>query len=208
MNITQEKETNKTKKVRRPRKLPIIITQQEFEKLFAAEKDKNYRLAFLLAFEGGLRISEIVGLQNKDKSWRIKPLSSEQIDLQAHTIKVIGGKGLKDRIVPLPKRFNETALKLLPLRFSRRALQAHTTKMGNKILGKKIHFHSLRHGFASFLVTKRPLHEIQMLLGHSRLDTTGLYLHANPEKAVEGARDAFADWSSPRNICRILRAKR
>jgi hypothetical protein len=30
-----------------------------------------------------------------------------------------------------------------------------------------------------------------MLAGHSRLDTTGIYLHANPKEAVEGARDVF-----------------
>jgi len=37
----------------------------------------------------------------------------------------------------------------------------------------------------------RPLHEIQMLMGHSRLDTTGIYLHANPRQAIEGAQNVF-----------------
>jgi len=61
-----------------------------------------------------------------------------------------------------------------------------------KLLNKKISFHSLRHGFGSHLASMgRPIHEIQMLMGHSRMDTTGIYLHANPKAAVEGARELF-----------------
>lgn len=173
------------------KRLPKIISQEDFEKIFKAEHDKSYKLAFLLGFEAGMRISEIVGLEITGQ-WKIKPLAPEQIDLQGHTIRVVSGKGGKDRIVPLPDRFNTNALKLLPLDKSRRALQGRITELGKKVLGKEITFHTLRHGFASHLVGKgRPIHEVQMLLGHSRLDTTAVYLHANPKEAVEGARDVF-----------------
>jgi integrase/recombinase XerD len=174
-----------------PQRLPQIITQEEFEKLFSAEKKKEYRLAYLLGFEAGMRISEIVGLKGADGSFIINPLSKSQVDLQGHTIKVIGGKGKKDRIVPLPKRFNENALGLLPLQFGRRVLQWRIKKLSSKILNKPIHFHTLRHGFGTHLAQTRPIHEVQALMGHSRLDTTGIYLHTNPVKAVEGARDSF-----------------
>ena len=174
-----------------PRRLPTIITQEEFEKLFAAEKKKVYKLAYLLGFEAGMRISEIVGLKGADGSFIINPLSKSQVDLQGHTIKVIGGKGKKDRIVPLPKRFNENALSLLPLQIGRRAIQWKISRLAEKVIGKKIHFHTLRHGFGTHLAQTRPIHEVQALMGHSRLDTTGIYLHTNPVKAVEGARDAF-----------------
>jgi len=173
-------------------KIPAIITQEEFEKIFEAETNKEYKLAFLLGFESGMRISEIVGLKNKDGNWKINPLDKPQIDLQGNTIKVVGGKGKKDRIVPLPKRFNKNALSLLPLKKSRRALEWKIKKLGLKVLNKPIHFHTLRHGFGSHLAgANRPLHEIQMLMGHSRLDTTGIYLHANPKQAIEGSREAF-----------------
>lgn len=168
------------------KRLPKIISQEEFEKIFAAEKNKEYKLAFLLGFEAGLRISEIVGWKDK-----IKPLASEQIDLSGNTIKILG-KGGKERIVPLPNRVNTNALKLLPIKLSRRALQWEIKKLGREILNKDISFHTLRHGFGSHLAGKgRPLHEIQMLMGHSRLDTTGIYLHANPKQAVDGAKAAF-----------------
>ena len=172
-------------KVRKPKKLPTIITKEEFEKIFYAETDKNYKLAFLLGFEAGMRISEIVGYKDK-----VPKLTPDRID--DVSIRIISGKGGKDRIVPRPKRLNEHALKLLPLKISRRAIQWEITRLGVKILNKQITFHTLRHGFCSHLVNQgRPLHEVQMLAGHSRLDTTGIYLHANPKDAIDKAREVL-----------------
>lgn len=175
------------------RKLPKIISQEEFEELYKAvqklnhKKKNQYKLAILLGFEAGLRISEIVGLGD-----RIKPLTKQMVDLKENKIRIESGKGQKDRIVPLPKRVNKTVLKLLPLTIKRRTLQHFITNLGKKVLKKHITFHTLRHGFGTHLAGQgRPLHEIQILMGHSRLDTTGLYLHANPKAAIEGARDVF-----------------
>ena len=47
------------------KKLPTIITQEEFEKIFTAETNKEYKLSFLLGFEAGMRISEVVGFKDK-----------------------------------------------------------------------------------------------------------------------------------------------
>ena len=202
------------------KKLPNFITKEEFEKLFEAVRKKEqkaksnswkttlrkYRLAMLLAFESGLRISEIVGYKGKSrrkekvngnptdkvivKDVNIPPLMSDMIDNVS--LKVVSGKGRRDRIVPRPKRLNSAAVKMLPLKIPRRSLQGFVTRLGKKVLGKHITFHSLRHGFLTHLAAKgRPLHEIQMLAGHSRLDTTGIYLHCNPEEAIKGARDVF-----------------
>lgn len=172
------------------RKLPKTITKEEFEIIFkAASKDKRkdkkqMMLAMLLGFEAGMRISEIVGLENK-----IPSLTKDNVD--SSSIRINQGKGKKDRIVPRPKRMNDAALKLLPLKIQRRTLQRYIQKLGFIHLGKHITFHTLRHGFGSHLAQTRPLHEVQMLMGHSRLDTTGIYLHANPKKAIEGAREVF-----------------
>ena len=177
------------------RKLPKILTQEEFEKIFShtlktkKKNRKQYALAMLLGFEAGMRISEIVGY--KDKFPR---LNKEMVNLEQNTIRVRGkgmGKGT-DRVVPLPKRFKQPHLSLLPIKLSRRSLQWYITELGKKVLNKHITFHTLRHGFGSHLAGEgRPIHEIQMLMGHARLDTTGIYLHANPKKAIEGARDVF-----------------
>lgn len=180
------------------KKLPKIITKEEFEKLFEAVENKykhaskkrkpiikQYMFAILLGFEAGLRISEIVGFKD-----RVPKLQKHNVE--PTSIRIISGKGEKDRIVPRPKRMNITAINMLPLKINRRPLQSFITELGRKVLDKKISFHTLRHGFGSHLAGQgRPLHEIQMLMGHSRLDTTGIYLHANPKKAIEGAREVF-----------------
>jgi site-specific recombinase XerD len=175
------------------KKLPKIITIEEFNKMLETiEKEKpcsfkEYELAMILGFKAGMRISEIVGFKD-----RVPKLTADKIDLQAHTIRIESGKGEKDRVVPCPKEINERAIKLLPLNLSRRSLQDFVTKLGFRVLNKKISFHSLRHGFGSHLANSgRPLHEIQMLMGHSRLDTTGIYLHANPKVAIDNARELF-----------------
>ena len=173
------------------KKLPKIINQEEFEKIFKATHQGKARLkkdkavAMLLGFEAGMRISEIIGLPG-----RVPALTPDRVeDAQ---IRIESGKGGKDRIVPRPKRFNAACVAMLPLKVQRRALQAHTTNIGKKLLGKHITFHTMRHGFGSHLAgLNMPLHQIQMLMGHSRLDTTGIYLHANPKEAIDGARELF-----------------
>jgi integrase len=189
--IAQNLEKDTVKKERQGEKLIIYITQDEFEKVFNSCKDKEVRLSLLLAFESGLRISEIVGFKRKDGSWKVPPLTKDRINLIEHNIKIFG-KGNKERVVPLPKRFNLNAYNMLPLEIPRRTLQDKTMKLCNKVLNKKLSFHKFRHGFGSHLAGKgRPLHEIQYLMGHSRLDTTGIYLHSNPKQTIEAARDSF-----------------
>lgn len=190
-------------------KLPKILSREEYEKLLvytikkanrAKEKKEYYKsiaLSLMLGFEAGMRISEIVGLKDavthtSGNSFSIQPLTKDKVNLVENTIRIEQGKGQKDRIVPLPKRVNANSLKLLPIIVSRRTLQRYVTDLGIRLLEKKISFHTLRHGFGSHLAASgRPLHEVQMLMGHSRLDTTGVYLHANPKKAIDGARDVF-----------------
>jgi site-specific recombinase XerD len=53
-------------------------------------------------------------------------------------------------------------------------------------LDSAIHFHSLRHSFASNLVQKGvPLYTIKELLGHSSISTTEIYSHLNMETLRE-----------------------
>lgn len=167
------------------RKLPKIINQEEFEKILKACDDKQVKVAMLLGFEAGMRISEIVGWKD-----RVPILTPDKID--SASIFISSGKGKKDRVVPRPKRLNETAVKMFPLKIQRRSLQRAVTKLGRDVLGKDISFHTLRHGFVTHLINKgMPLHEVQHFAGHSRLDTTGIYLHANPEKALKRYEELF-----------------
>ena len=179
------------------KKLPKIITPEEYEKLFKEaqksklKRKKQYLVAMELSAKAGLRISEVLGFKRKDGTI-IPPLTKDKIDLQAHTIRIDGAKGKKDRIVPCPKTINERAIKHLPLEMKeRRNLQRFIEQIGYKALDKRISFHTLRHYFGTQCAEKMPLHQVQMLMGHSRLDTTGIYLHANPKQAIENAREVF-----------------
>lgn len=188
-------------------KLINYIKEEEFFKLLKAEKKEKFKLAYKFGFGSGLRISEIIGYKRKPKDKaimngghldyqvvEIQPLQKEQIDLQAKTIKVIGGKGMKDRIVPLFPNFKESDLKLLPLQIKRSTLQAHFKSLGKKVLGRDVTFHQLRHGFGVASTKRRvPMPYIQSAMGHSRLDTTGIYTAASPEDMLEGYRKAWGE---------------
>ena len=139
----------------------------------------------ILGFESGLRISEIVGWKD-----RVPKLTKKNVE--PASIRIISGKGAKDRVTMRPKRMNAKAVEMLPLTISRRPLQSFVTELGRKVLGKEISFHTLRSGWATHLINKgRPLHEVQMLGGWSRLDTVGIYLRTNPQSAIEKAREVF-----------------
>ena len=172
-------------------KLITYIKESEFEQLLKAEKKREFKLAYLFAFGSGLRISEIIGYKRKDKK-EIQPLQPNQIDLQAKTIKVIGGKGMKDRIVPLFPGFKQEYLKMLPLEIKRSTLQAHFKTLCKKVLSRDCHFHELRHGFGVLSTIKKvPMPFIQAAMGHSRLDTTGIYTAASPEEMKKAYAEAW-----------------
>lgn len=169
-------------------KLIKFITKEEFDKLIKAEKKKEYKLAYALMFGSGLRISEVLG--SKDE--KIKPLDQEQVNLTEHQIRIFG-KGGKERITTTSPMLNETNIKLLPFNINRRTFQYHLKKLSIKILNKPITPHQLRHGFANFMANEKrvPLPMVQSMLGHSRLDTTGIYTKSNPVQAIQTAWESF-----------------
>lgn len=202
------------------RKLPQPINREEFEQLLKEAKDERekhrrerigdldkkgirinqYIIALCLGFGAGMRISEIVGHKGKAKSGQeINIPALEKDKIESNFIRIINGKGRKDRIVPIPTKIfrlagitREELLKNLPLKVSRRAIQQYIEELGNKVLKKEISFHKLRHGFVTTaLESGIDIHQVQMFAGHSNLATTGIYLHANPKDALEKYQDVF-----------------
>ena len=64
-------------------------------------------------------------------------------------------------------------------------------KYCQKALNKKIHVHQLRHSRATYLyeVEKVPIEQIQVLLGHTNLDTTRIYTKINPTSVFNRMKD-------------------
>jgi integrase/recombinase XerD len=164
------------------KKLPISILPDEFRKLMKTTKKKHHKLAFALGFMSGLRVSEIVKLQKHN------------LNFQQRSIAVRGGKGGNDRIVPMPKSLPLSYYDLLPLKCKERALEKafkRTVKRAN-INRPELHFHSLRHGFATHaLESGMPINQVQLLLGHSNISTTSIYLKASPTEALKRYEDVF-----------------
>ena len=211
-----------------------FISIDEFKKLYKAEKRPEMKLMLLLGFGAGLRISEIIGLEEEMSpccndyvdvkrvlrdgknlkrrfcrkcgeevniahigrmkgKWKIKPLTAEKIDLKKHQIMIDEAKGGKWRITIAPPGLTEKHLKLLPIKINRRTAQKRFEVLAMRVLKKKMSFHILRHGFGNhqFNDLKLPPTMVQQMMGHSRLDTTGIYAKANPEQTIREAWKAM-----------------
>jgi len=171
------KKTYDLKSERKKRKLPSILSEEDFIKVLKVTKLKHHKLAFKLGFFCGLRISEITNLKKND------------FDRSRRLIFVRQGKGKKDRYVPYPLKFIKQSEidNLIPINCGVRALEIAFKRRILKVLKREdIHFHSLRHSFATNLLSKgSPITDVQLWLGHSRLSTTTIYLHASPDSALQ-----------------------
>jgi Site-specific recombinase XerD len=146
-------------------RLPEVITTKEFNQILKHTHKHKERLAFKLAGLAGLRISEVLNLKPED------------IDLERGYIFIRSGKGKKDRYVVIQESFLKD-LKHLPVDIPKRTLQRHFKNIAREAINKDIHFHTLRHSAAtSWLDQGFNIREVQVMLGHSSLNTTAIYTH-------------------------------
>ena len=190
----------------RGRKLPNVLNKKQLLKLFGCIEETDVFIGSLVALCCGLRVSEVCGLRKQD------------VDFENEKIKVVQGKGSKDRYVMLPKklkpilekwfRVNESELVIpavyidklpgsqLSLRF-RKYLEKANLKIqtGTSTTGQPLYaysFHTLRHTFATFLLEKGvDLYYVQRALGHSDIHTTQIYTHISNKDLKDKIECAF-----------------
>lgn len=173
---------------KRPDKLPTVLSQDEVARLIEAALTPLHRAVLMTLYATGLRRAELVRLKVSD------------IDGERRVIHVLGGKGRKDRDVMLsPRLLDELrqywcGLKYKPRtwlfpggRWHGRLEQPISDKVvwyacaeAAKRAGidKPVHPHTLRHSFATHLLEAGvDLRTIQLLMGHSDLKATTVYLH-------------------------------
>lgn len=153
--------------------LPEIIVEEELINILKATKKLHHKLAYALGFYEAMRVSEVVNLQPENVDKKLKLLYIKQ------------AKGHKDRNIPIaPEIMN--GLKHLPIKCGIRALQIAFKKKAKEILNKDLHFHTLRHSSITHYLTKKKWSslEVQRLAGHSKIATTQIYAHINPEDLV------------------------
>lgn len=170
---------NQVKK--KSRKIPKCVRSEEFKLLIEVtpKRDIKGRIAFLLAYAAGMRVSEVL---------RCSPEH-----LRENSIFVPESKYGAERIVPLPKGWKREFTDYLPLKTTARTLERKFKKYSLRAnLPLHYTFHSLRHGFATRLLESGvPINQVQVLLGHSNISTTSVYIKANPTDAIKSYEDLF-----------------
>ena len=173
-------------RARRPYKLPIVLSQEEVLAFFDHIPSIKYRAALMVCYGAGLRVSEAVALKISD------------IDSQRRLLRIEQGKGHKDRYAMLSPRLLDVLRRywrtirprhyLFPSwrqdhHLSAKSLQIACREAALRAgIVKRVTVHTLRHSFASHLLENgTDIRIIQVLLGHSRIDTTARYAAVSPQ---------------------------
>ena len=168
-----------------PETLPVVLSAAEVEAFFKPIGILKHRAVLMLCYGSGLRSSEATAVRIAD------------IDSQRMLVRVHQGKGSKDRFTCLSQRML-TLLReyykiqrprdwLFPGSKAGTHLQPGTIQEvcrdAARLAGitKRITPHTLRHSFATHLLEAgTDTRAIQVLLGHSRIDTTARYTAVSP----------------------------
>lgn len=187
--LHREWELSQVIRPKKAKKLPVVLSREEVQQILSCVHRPHYRTCLSTIYACGLRISEGTTLQ------------VSQIDSQRMQLHIRLGKGNKDRYVPLPdktldhlRQFWVTHRHPIFL-FPRRnwhgvKAEAKTAMSSNGVstafkaaltessVSKSATVHTLRHSWATHLLEAGVhLRLIQQWLGHSYLNTTGLYTH-------------------------------
>jgi site-specific recombinase XerD len=169
-------------------KIPPVMLPEEIMKMIDGVANLKHRTILILLYSTGMRISEIANLKIID------------IDSKNMRIKIVQGKGCKDRFTILsqqvlmelrayyliykPKEYlfnGDRPGKRYSTRSIQHLMQKALTKVG--LENKNFTIHTIRHSFATHLLDNgTDLHTIKELLGHSNLQTTMKYMHLSSKR--------------------------
>lgn len=187
---------------RRAQRLPVALPVDDVTAMIEAPapddpKARRDRAVLEVLYGAGLRVSECVGLDLSHLRW----------DDDRLLVRVIRGKGGKDRIVPLGRPAAAALREYLELRpqLVRPRSPAEAVFLGNRggrLSDRQVRYlveqrstaeaharispHGLRHSFATHLLASGcDLRTIQSMLGHASLSTTQRYTHLTMGKLMD-----------------------
>jgi integrase/recombinase XerD len=180
-----------------PEPPPKYLSYDELEAVREAAAGNLLRETLVeTLYSSGVRVSELVALDRRD------------LNLTQKRATVREGKGGKSRVVPLSTRATRLLRRLLDERedndpwvfrsnFNRRmsvsSVQWHIAKLGEQAeLMFQLTPHQLRHSLATHLLNAgMPLDQIQLILGHSNIQTTQRYARTQLQSAEQYYRRVF-----------------
>ncbi len=175
---------------------PAFILEDELLIILTNTPYQYLKDIFIIGFYTGLRLGELINMQ-----WNWIDFFQNQIIVRCTDQFLTKSK--KERIVPMCEKVKSVLINRFNLdvhqpnevvfyRNKGRKLHQETISKQFKqvvrksYLNEKIHFHSLRHSFASVLAQKGiSLYIIKELLGHEDLATTQIYSHLQKQNLVE-----------------------
>lgn len=172
------------------RKLPEYLEPPQVEALLGAAQNGEHRLAMLVQWRAGLRVSEVLGLELKDLRFESDP----------PMLAIRHGKGDKARMVPAhPELVEAVQVAMRYRRYQRfprvieaknpatlwrwvKTAQRQAVKAGKLEKDLTVRTHTLRHSAARhWLANGVPINVVSQWLGHSSLQTTLIYLQLMPD---------------------------
>ncbi|HQW27229.1 MAG TPA: tyrosine-type recombinase/integrase, partial [Saprospiraceae bacterium] len=173
----------------REKTLPIVLSKTEVERILKAAGNIKHRAMLSLMYSCGLRRGEVLALKIND------------LDKDRNLIRIIQGKGRKDRYVPYSEKLKGILREYYAAwkpkeylfegqdggKYSERSIALvlqHAVK--RSAIRKDVHLHTLRHSFATHLLEAgTDIRYIQEILGHSSPKTTMIYTHVSSHRIGE-----------------------
>ena len=179
-DIVYKSPVKRIKKVRAPKNVKPVISDESVEQLRDGCKNLRDLAVIDLLSSTGMRVGELVRLNRTD------------IDFEGREC-VVRGKGAKERKVYFDARTkihlkeylstrtdNEPALFVslygTPKRLEISGVESRLRELGRNTLGQRVHPHKFRRTMATRAIDKgMPIEQVQVLLGHSSIETTLCY---------------------------------
>ena len=181
-NILEWKmESHKIKRLKEGKPLPHVFSESDVKKILSATINPKHKLLLRLIYSCGLRISELLNI----RIWHI--------DFNTKQIKIVNGKGGKDRVLPVDKFIIDDLKNFVYGRgeteylfTGQNGIKKYTQRSAQKVLKNAMaqagvingSLHTLRHSAATHLLNLGAnIEQVRLFLGHSSIRTTQRYLH-------------------------------
>jgi len=166
-------------RAKKPHTLPEVLSKEEIRRMIDVTANPKHKCMIQILYGTGVRVGELVRLRMRD------------IDFDRNCIRVVQGKGAKDRQGLLPKSIRELLERqksvkqptdfLFTSYDGGRLTEATIQKVVRSAaqfagIQKEVTPHTIRHSFATHLLEAgTDIRYIQELLGHAKLATTQIY---------------------------------